>query len=596
VPWALGGILLLATALRFLGLPAGLRHVPHWDERVFVEAVGQMRAAGDLDHRFYEYPGLFVYLLWGALLPVEMPPGPTAYLVGRGLVAVSGLASVALVYLLGRRLAGPWAGLAGASLAAVSPIEVVTSHMIRPDVTLETLALLALLSFTRLGEGRRGDTRAGVALGAAASIKLTGALLVPSYLLARWLAPAPRLRPALRTGGIALAVLVVTTPYAIFHWRQFLGGIGVQLGAHYEGGAEGPPFSWSIVRYYLGILGAGLGPIGVVLATAGFVLALRAWRAWGPLLVHPLATLLVLSTADIRYLRHMVPVTGVVSLLAGLAVARLGARRPRWALALAVAAPTVPLADSAGYVFTLRQPSTWDRTVDWLHAHAPGARVLSTVPELGVDPHRLEVVPATGRAVLDRRLALDVDYVAWTGPPAALLGGLRPAFVAEAWREEAGPPMSVYLVPEALRPRFQAVTLDASWLSASENGSDLPNLLDGRPTTYWTTSAPQRPGSWIEVGLPAPVVLGRIELELGRRPQRSAAALRLLVSDDGLAFRTIEAAAARAPVDAQSARPVEPSQVLVFPPTSARALRLEQTGTSERRWGVSELRLLALGG
>jgi hypothetical protein len=561
-----------------------------------VEAVAQMRAAGDLDHRFYEYPGLFVYLLWGALLPVEMPPGPAAYLVGRGLVALSGVASVALVYLLGRRLAGPWAGLAGASLAAVSPIEVVTSHMIRPDVTLETFVLLGLLAFTRLEAGRRANTVAGLVLGAAASIKLTGTLLAPSFLVARWLAPGPRLRHSLRAATAALAVLVATTPYAVLHFRQFLAGQGVQLGAHYQAQDASPSFSWSILRYYLGILAAGLGPLGSLLALAGLVLALRSWRSWAPLLLHPLLTLALLATADIRYLRHMVPVTGVVSLLAGLACARLAARTPALALAAAVAAASMPLADSAGYVFTLRQPSTWDRTVDWLHAHAPGTRVLNPVPELGIDRRRLEVVPATGRAVLDRRLALDVDYVAWTGPPAALLGGLRPAFLAEAWREEAGPPMSVYLVPEALRPRFRAVTLEASWLSASENASELPNLLDGQPTTYWTTSAPQRPGSWIEVGLPAPVVLGRIELELGRRPPRSAAALRLLVSEDGLAFRPLDAAAARPPADAQSARPVEPSQVLVFPPTSARAVRLEQTGTSARRWGVAELRLLALGG
>jgi len=62
--WAvLLAILTLAAVLRFAGLSWGLRHRPTWDERVFVHSTRAMIAQGDLDHRYYEYPGLFFYLL-----------------------------------------------------------------------------------------------------------------------------------------------------------------------------------------------------------------------------------------------------------------------------------------------------------------------------------------------------------------------------------------------------------------------------------------------------------------------------------------------------------------------------------------------------
>src|SRR5262249_34556755 len=75
------------------------------------------------------------------------------------------------------------------------------AHTVRPDVALEAFVLLALLAFRRLGPEPRGDLLAGAAVGAATAIKFTGVLLVPSYLLARGLAPGPRLRRVPLGGG-----------------------------------------------------------------------------------------------------------------------------------------------------------------------------------------------------------------------------------------------------------------------------------------------------------------------------------------------------------------------------------------------------------
>ena len=72
---ALFGVLLLAAGLRIAGLGWGLRHPPHPDEGIFLDDVALMIRSGDLDHRYYQYPGLFFYMLYPIVrfLPHEHP-------------------------------------------------------------------------------------------------------------------------------------------------------------------------------------------------------------------------------------------------------------------------------------------------------------------------------------------------------------------------------------------------------------------------------------------------------------------------------------------------------------------------------------------
>lgn len=72
------GLMCLAAVLRFWGLAWGLRHPVHVDETYTVANVVDMVQAGDWDHRYYYYPGLFYYLLApivAALGPERMTSG-----------------------------------------------------------------------------------------------------------------------------------------------------------------------------------------------------------------------------------------------------------------------------------------------------------------------------------------------------------------------------------------------------------------------------------------------------------------------------------------------------------------------------------------
>ena len=144
-----------AAALRVIGLDQGLRHPPHADESAFVVNVHRMIAEGDLDHRYYEYPGLFFYLLYPVLRAVmgADPPAAAAYLAARGVTAALGVAAVALQFVFTRRLVPAWAALFASALLAVSLVAVQTAHTVRPDVALSAFFLLALIALLRM-DGR----------------------------------------------------------------------------------------------------------------------------------------------------------------------------------------------------------------------------------------------------------------------------------------------------------------------------------------------------------------------------------------------------------------------------------------------------------
>jgi len=590
-------ILVLACALRFTGLGWGLRHRPDLDERWFVENVGRMLAARDLDHRFYEYPGLFFYFL-APVLAFFHPPdfGAGAYLAARAVVALFGVASVGLTYVLGTRLVGRGAGLAAALLVAVSPVEVFTAHMVRPDVALETFVLLAFLAFIRLGPDARRDLFAGLALGVAAAVKYTGVLLVPSYLGHRLTAPGFRVSRLAAAAGAALVVFAFCSPYTFLHLGSAARGAETQISHHYLVRGRSPESyldtAWT---YGLGLL-KSFGPIGLVLVGGGVLLAWRDWRRWLGLLVYPVVVIAVLSTAELHFDRHLVPMLGVLSVVAGRAVASVAKRSPLAAAAAVVAAAALPLAASIDYVRGISVPGTRDAVVDWIDGNVPaGSRVVSSVSELGLDRRRYEVVDVPRLDERTRPVALHADaVVSGPGDSELVVRQLATLYAADPPNPHAGPRLVVSAPPPAERPAYEVLTPAVPWLSASEAAERLPALVDGDRRTAWMTSGSQSPGAWIRVELPAPRTIGGLQLLLRGRGRTFAKNLHVFATEDGSEWSRVDVLQGRPPVAAQLPSPEGPAQVLVFAPRRVKALRIEQVGRRLRPWGVAELRLFAV--
>ena len=600
---AIAAILLLAAGLRFFGLSWGLRHTPHVDERYFVDSVGSMLYHGDLDHRFYEYPGLFLYLL----APVQAladpsGPGATAYLAGRGLVAAFGVLSVALVYVLGSRVAGDTAGVAAALLLAVSPVEVHTAHSIRPDVVLEAFVLATCLAIQRLGPALRTDALAGLAVGAATAVKFTGALLAPCYALAALLAPRPAgpgpwwaVATRISVGGLAaLLAFVALSPYSVIHLPDAIEGARLQVAYHYvERGRGTQSFAGMAWTYGL-ILVKALGAAGVTLAAAGTALALRDGRRWASLVAFPLLVVAVFSTAEVNRDRQLVPALGLVAVLAGRAVGAVGRRSRAAALVVAGVAAVQPLAGSLDYVQGVSRPGTRDEALDWIEAHVPaGARILTSERDLGLDRARYEVVEAERLDAGMLPLAVDVDVVV-SGDASADDGLLRELDVlhaAEPSNPHAGRRVLVAAASAHLRTAPRPLRLEPSQVSASESPESALLMVDGDLETAWRSAGPQRPGTWVQVELSPAAEVSRVSMRLaGRRdfPRN----VHVLASGDGREWRRLRVFHARAPLEEQPPGGGA-NLVLVFEPVRVSALRLVQVGHRQRPWSVAELEVWA---
>ena len=603
---ALVAIVLFAVYLRFSALAWGLRHPVHTDESSYVANAVKMVEAGDLDHRFYQAPGLFFYILAPALawLGPDRWGGPDAYLVSRGVVAAFGVLNVLLAFGVGARLVGRWAGLAAALSLAVSPVDIQMSHQVRQDGVLQTFGLLAILAWRRIGGDRRYDALAGLVVGLATAVKFTGLLLIPSYLAARFLAPGRRANGILLAGAVGIVALVASTPYSLVNASKYVAGPARLLRIYYPGQGEG-----EVLPHLALLVGAGLttlGMAGSLLAGVGVVLALRAaWRSWLPPLLHPLTTILVLSTGSLVFDRYVLPAMGIVHLMVGMTIDRVARRRPVGALLLTGLAVIPPAWISIRYVERLSLPSAQDQALDWILSHVPaGAHVLESRPDatpggrpgamVGVPSDRYEIVasPSPADTVSLRLLASEVDLVI-EDPKAAgrWATGLETLYAA---RNPKGTLVfNLMAMPDAQRPRYEPVDLRAARLSTSDNQGAAPRLYDGDLGASWSSARPRTGREWIQVVLDKPTLVGRVELVLPGFTGTLEPELALLTSEDGETFRPRRAADARAALAGQPAVNRPMSQVLLLAPRPIRALRILQRRAAPEPWEVAELRVLA---
>lgn len=587
----LAAILVVAAALRVVGLGWGLRHPPHGDESAFVMNVHRMIAEGDLDHRYYEYPGLFFYALLPVLRVVMGTEAPTtsAYLAARGVVAAFGVAAVALQFLFARRLTTPAAALFSAALLAVSLVAVQTAHGVRPDVALQVMYLLAFLALLRLDGRAAPDAWAGAALGAAAAVKFSGVFLVPAFVVARLLVPRRRIAGLAIVAATAALVFVVASPYSILHFGDFVEGVETQVSYHYEE-APDPELVKSyphMAGLYLGVWAKTLGAPAAVLSILGLWMAARSPRRWGPLLLVPALAIAVFSTAQVRHDRFLLPamVVGVALAAAGWEMIWVVSRR----LAVLVAAVAVglPLLASVDYVRSVSRPGTGDRAIDWAASALPaGTRVLTRL-DLGLDEARVEVFKVTH---LDQRAQVLASDVVFATPrdDAIALAGLTPTATFAPLGRFDGPTIIAYSLPDSVRPRREPIDVAGATLTSSSGAATRAAAIDGRPDTWWHTDEIQQEGDFFALELGREVEISGLELGLDGEPRFAARELQLQVRAGGAWTRPPWTSGRTRPEDQHSPA----SQVLLFErPLRGDAIRLVLTRNGGRRWGIAELTL-----
>ncbi|MEX0993493.1 MAG: glycosyltransferase family 39 protein [Solirubrobacterales bacterium] len=361
-------VLALAFVLRVWGIKQGLPYVYNVDEASnFVPSALSFFFTDSLNPHYFVNPPAFSYLLhvvlafwYGGGWPFgaghdvahAYAVDPTSvFVVARMTSAVLGTATVAVVYLIGKRLYDRRVGLIAAALMAVAFLPVFYSHLALNDVpALLPLTVSIYGSAGVLTRGRTSDyLLAAVALGFAAATKYTAAIaLLPlAAAIVYRLAGAQRgetLRIARVVAVAALAAVaafVVANPHFVLSFDEFQEGLRTQE-SESDFGKLGLDQDSGVV-YYLWTLTWGLGWLPALGALAGALFALKEdrWRA-ALLVPWPVVVILFLGLQGRYFGRWLIPALPALAILAALAAVRVAelatsGQRSRTALVSALA-------------------------------------------------------------------------------------------------------------------------------------------------------------------------------------------------------------------------------------------------------------------
>jgi len=378
--WRFAGlalVLAVAAALRLIGITWGLpdgTHLFSYHPDEFHSLRGALSMAfGDLNPHFFNYGSLYLYLVGAAAalahgeifasISQAVPGGPVLpeairawTLDARIVTVILGVATVAVVYALGREIWNHRAGLAAALLLALAPLHVLHSHYATVDVPGAFLAALALLLAVRMMRAMtlRNAAWAGVACGLAASVKYSGAFVLVAPLAAWLLAfrdsrATPEERPPIGALVLppvaALAAFALTSPYTFLDWPNALQDICFEM--QHMGAGDDPwmmaawPNGW---LFHLNGLALGTGFIMLAASAVGLASGLAVGRReLLVLLAFGLVAFAVIGNAEVRYARYEMPLLPVLAVLAGGLVsndlfAMVRGRLPAWGMAAAITA------------------------------------------------------------------------------------------------------------------------------------------------------------------------------------------------------------------------------------------------------------------
>jgi hypothetical protein len=406
----LGLILLLALVVRVIGITYGLPYVYYPDEAVIVNHAVAF-GTGDLNPHYFIYPSLYMYVLfviYSFIYVIGWLIGTFAstddfirlffndatpfYLPGRLLAALSGVASVAMVYVVGRRSYNVTVGVVASSFLAFSVMHVEFSHYVKTHVPAGLLVILCLNLAWSIYVGTnqwRHYLWAGVVAGLAASTVYHAGFVLISVIVAhvlKWRDSRDGSRPALFDAriigavGASFVAFVLGTPFALLDWRTFVTELG-STATTYSGGG----FWEQGTLYPLTSLGRTIGsPLGLV-TILGLGYACLRFRPVDIILAsQPLflaGFLMLFPTKEAHHMLIAMPALTVLG--ASLLVDLIGwcIRHPLVqpaAIAVATASLVIaPATQSLASSLRMSQPDTRDVAKKWIEENIPpGSRIV----------------------------------------------------------------------------------------------------------------------------------------------------------------------------------------------------------------------------
>jgi YYY domain-containing protein len=421
------GLLALAFYLRLYGINWANGGHFHPDERAIVEFSRRIAfptdepsllfdAKSPLNPGWFNYGSLPLYLI--RFVSYVAPPdwfGEATYdqvfIAGRAISAVFDVLGILVLYLIGARLFGKWAGVLAAALITFSVLHIGYSHFLATDIMLAALLVVTFSFLVKASqEGKlRHFAFAGIFFGLTMSTKVSAAPFAIGFVGAAWLWASAQWSDRAQQGrtltralglfiaamAIAAAVFIVTQPYGVIDYKKFAADVSEQGEMvrrirdypYTRQYVDTPAYLYQIKQ--LVVWGMGI-PAGLLMM-AGFAFSFLA-AVWKRRPVHILLVAWVLpyfiinGAFDVKFMRYMLPVTPFLALMASAFAAWLvrHARMRAWrriAPRAVYAALALIMAFTVFYAFAYSRiyskPHPAEATSQWILKNVPKGSTLA---------------------------------------------------------------------------------------------------------------------------------------------------------------------------------------------------------------------------
>lgn len=546
-------ILALAFGLRFWGAGWGMPFTLHSDEPKYLPKAVRMLLTDDPNPHYFENPPLLTYLFFLELLVATavgqvfhlirsaqdigtwLLVDPTLlYVAARGQMALLGTGTVALTYVVAKRVLDPKTALAGAFLLAVAFLHVRDSHYAVNDIPATFLLMVSVYFATRIfATGKwREYLLAGAFLGLAVATKYNAGLGAVAIMAAHLLRCARRRDwsvaahiPLVAAGAVSLLAFIAGNPYSVLDFRSFTKDFSSQYGWTSD------PYdttSTSMALEVLRSVSTGFGPAVLVAAALGMVLvAVRDRKRFALLAPFPAVYLgFFLFGSSLFYARFGIPAFPFIAIFAGYAIVEVASAARRMiparasslvAVALLVLVAVPSLALDVRHDSLLRGEDTRLTMGRWLEENVPpGSKIAiegySLLDSEGrqISPkgikYSLGIFPSLRMNDLDYYRREKFDYI------------IASSYVYGRYTLDAdahGQAIDFY------RQIDRDLPVVASF-SPTANGRELPFLMDDELTPFYTVMDRERPGPTVKVYRVGPAPSYGVEWLLAPVPESMA--------------------------------------------------------------------------
>lgn len=334
-------VLCVAFAVRFKGVWFGYPLPVHPDEPILVDIALRMLLAGDLNPHYFNYPTLNIYIqalifrlvqLVGYLFldksPAELPV-IWYYLAGRTFNVLLSVLTIGVIYIIGKRLLCPLAGLLAATFLAFSFLHVANSFLLTVDVSVAFWASLVTLMATMIlteGKSRKYYILGGIFVGLAVSSKYTAFVSAAPLFVAHYVQSREKkdwIDGCIVTCVIAIPVVfLMTTPYSLLDFGNFLAALRIEA-EHYSTGHPGAQSdtttSYLLYATYLTFVGYGVVPMAFSALGLVMLIVKAPWKAF-VIAAIPILLYIFVGRYKVFFPRNLVATIPFLALFSGIGV------------------------------------------------------------------------------------------------------------------------------------------------------------------------------------------------------------------------------------------------------------------------------------